>query len=581
MLSYHKKVNPDRISVHFEIRRKVLISMLMLGMVGLVVRAVYLQVLDKQFLMDQGRSRHVAKIDVAAYRGKILDRNGLPLAISTPVESIWVNPKQFVQHREQFKQLHVMAGWLGVPEKKIRRLIKSASHRQFVYLKRLVRPDIAQRIKDLHLSGVYFDREFKRFYPNGEVTAHLLGFTNIDDIGQEGLELNYEMLLHGLPGKKRVIRDGKRRIIENVESIKEPVSGHDLKLSIDQRLQYIAYRELKASVRENKAHAASVVILDAKTGNVLAAVNQPSFNPNTRKNLTGERYRNRTMTDIFEPGSTVKPFVLACALENKIISPNFEIDTSPGWYGVGRNLVKDHHNYGVMDLTRILKKSSNVAVSKIALMMQPEMLWQCYNQLGFGVSAGVGFPGEATGNLLDFQRWHKFEQATLSFGYGLNVSVLQLARAYTALADEGKLHSVSLIQRDIDDEAQQVMSPKTARSIRRMLESVVSKEGTAYRARVEGYHVAGKTGTVKKAGAGGYTKDSYMAVFVGMAPARDPELVIAVMVDEPGAGKYYGGSVAGPVFSGIMQDALRVLGVAPDNLENMPLIVRNEQPARL
>ncbi len=571
MLSVHKKTKDK--GDEFGGRRKFLLAVMLGAMATLVVRAVDLQVLNKQFLKEQGKNRHIAKVEVSAYRGKILDRNGKSLAISTPLESICVNPQQFKEEPENREAIRRLAKLLNLTETKVKRLVNPDSGKQFNYLKRQVNPIVAAEVSALQLPGVYLKREFKRFYPTGEVTAHLLGFTDIDDVGQEGLERNYENQLQGIPGSKRVIRDGKRRIIADVEDIKGPVPGQDLALSIDQRLQYLAYRELKAAVKEHKARAAAVVVLDAKNGDLLAAVNQPSFNPNTRKNLQGDYYRNRAITDVFEPGSTVKPFVVACALDGGYIRPDFEIDTSPGWYAVGRNLVQDVHNYGKMDLTKVLKKSSNVAVSKIALKMPRKYFWECYNRLGFGNAAGLGFPGEASGNLLDYQRWHPIEQATLSFGYGLNVSVLQLARAYTALADDGILHSVSLLHREQDEDARRVFSVQKARMVRTMLEQVVQKDGTAYRARVDGYRVAGKTGTVKKAGAGGYTSDRYVAVFVGMAPASNPRLVIAVMVDEPSAGPYYGGLVAGPVFSRIMGDALRVMDIAPDQEETMPLLL--------
>jgi len=551
-------------------RRKLLAGVMFAGMLLLVARAVDLQVLNKQFLQNQGDLRHVDAVTVPAYRGRILDRDGEPLAISTPVLSIWIDPQRFVCDDE--RQLQQLASVLQMPEKKLHRRVDAAAGRRFLYLKRQVSPALAASVKAMQFPGLYFQREFKRFYPAGEVTGHLLGFTNIDDVGQEGLELAYEENLKGISGSKRVIRDGKRRIIADVEDIKQPVAGRDLRLSIDQRLQYLAYWELKAAFIEHRAHAAEAIVLDAKTGEILAAVNQPSFNPNTRKNLRGNRYRNRVVTDVFEPGSTIKPFVVACALDNAAISPDVTIETH-GWMRVGRNVVKDVHNYGTLDLTHVLKKSSNVAASKIALRMTPKTFWGCYDRLGFGQSAAVGFPGEASGNLLDYRQWHRFEQATLSFGYGLSTSLLQLARAYTALADDGMLHSASLLQREADPDARQVLSRDTAIRVRTMLEQVLTRGGTAYRARVDGYRVAGKTGTVKKASAGGYSRDKYLAVFVGLAPASAPRLVVAVMVDEPGNGDYYGGLVAGPVFARIMAGALRVLKIAPDQEQTMPMLL--------
>ncbi|GAB4264387.1 MAG: penicillin-binding protein 2 [Methylomicrobium sp.] len=543
----------------------------MLGaMVMLAGRAFDLQVLRKQFLKQQGDMRHVSAVTVSAYRGMILDRNGEPLAISTPVQSIWVNPQELVNaDRSLIKRVEKI---LDLPERKISDLIVPGTKKRFVYVKRRINPHLAAQVKSLGLPGIYFEREFKRYYPAGPVSAHLVGFTNIDDVGQEGIELAYEKVLRGTAGRKRVIRDGKRQIIGDIEAISAPVDGSHVQLSIDERIQYLAYRELQSAVLEHQARAAALILLDAKTGEVLANANHPSFNPNTRVQMQGSVFRNRAITDVIEPGSTVKPFVIAAALDGGYIKPDFKIETN-GVYRVGRNLVKDIHNYGTLDLTQTLKKSSNVATSIVALTMPPEYFWGIYNQLGFGSPAGVGFPGEASGSVLDYQRWNQFAQATLSFGYGMNASVLQLARAYTALADDGILHSVSLLKRDDDPDSKRVFTADTARLIRKMLKQVVMKDGTAYLARVDGYSVAGKTGTVKKAGAGGYIDKSYLSVFVGMAPASDPRLVMAVVVDEPTAGPYYGGLVAGPIFSKVMAGALRVLRVAPDQEETMPILI--------
>lgn len=568
MIRAYKQIEQEK---GFATRRRFLFALMIGGMVMLGARAIDLQVLDKEFLQNQGAIRHVDEIDVSAYRGRILDRNGEPMAISTPVQSIWMNPQQVVDVSSE--QLNKLKQLLGLSKAKIDKATNKASGRQFVYLKRRVNPDLAKQAKALNIAGLHFEREFKRFYPSGEVSAHLLGFTNIDDVGQEGLELAYDRILQGVIGRKRIIRDGNYNIIDDYENIKNPDPGKDLVLSIDNRLQYLAYRELKKAVLANRALSGSLVMLDAKTGDVLALVNQPAFNPNTRANLNGHRYRNRAIADVFEPGSTVKPFVIASALDSGVIDIDYRVDTRPGHYRVGRHLVRDIHNYGVLDLTHVLKKSSNVAISKIAHKMPAETFWGFYNRLGFGVSAGVGFPGEASGKLLDYQGMGRFEQATLAFGYGVSSSVLQLARAYTALADDGLLHSVSLLKRDRDDFAQRVFAPATAKLVRSMLEHVVKKDGTAYRARVAGYRVAGKTGTVKKAIRGGYADKKYQAVFVGMAPAGDPRLVIAVMIDEPSAGPYYGGLVAGPVFSKVMGGALRVLSISPDQEQNIPLLL--------
>lgn len=560
----------SRATGDFVVRRKLLLFTMLLAMLVLVGRAVYLQILNKDFLQDKGDLQHVGVVSVSAYRGQIQDRNGEPLAISTPVQSIWVNPRQLKESEQE--KIGQMAKILAIPENELRTLLKKEADKRFIYLKRQINPALAEKVKALEITGVYFEREFKRYYPAGAVSGHLLGFTNIDDVGQEGIEHGYEQILRGKIGKKRVIKDGKGQIIKDVENIEEAEPGRDLVLTIDERIQYLAYRELQNAVMQYKAHSASLVVLDAKNGDVLATVSQPAFNPNNRKELNSSRYRNRAMVDSFEPGSTVKPFVVAAALDGGYVDPNVLIETH-GVYHLGRNVVKDVHNYGTLDLTHVLQKSSNIAVTQIAMTMPPEYFWGIYSKLGFGTSAGVGFPGEASGSLLDYQGWHEFDQAILSFGYGVSTSILQLARAYTALADDGIVHSVTLLKRDEDPDAQRIFRPETARRVRAMLETVISKEGTAYQAKVEGYRVAGKTGTVKKATAGGYASDKYLSVFVGMAPASDPRFIIAIVVDEPTTGQYYGGLVAAPAFSKVMGGVLRIYGVEPDGMDNMHLLL--------
>ena len=611
MLDFRGKSNASKPKNDFSGRRKFLVLFMMACMLVLTGRAVDLQVLNKQFLKAQGDMRQVDDVSVSAYRGMIKDRNGAPLAVSTPVESIAINPrelktddknqlkqmeKEFKRkqnigkltesdkaallndfHQERTLKIRQLEKLLSLPADKIAVLLNEEPLRPFAYIARRINPGLGDQIKELKLAGVYVEREFKRFYPTGGVSAHIVGFTNADDVGQEGMESGYEKLLKGISGSKRVLRDGQRRIIEDIENIKEPVSGKNLELSIDQRIQYLAYRELQLAVSANKAKSGALVVLDAKNGEILAAVNQPSFNPNTRSSLKESLYRNRALTDVFEPGSTVKPFVVAAALEGGYVSPN-AIFATHGTYQIGRNTVKDVHNYGTLDLTHVIKKSSNVAVSMMALKMPPKYFWGVYHRLGFGTSAGSGFPGEASGTLLDYKRWHDFDRAILSFGYGLSSSALQLARAYTALADDGILHSVSLLKREEDDDAVRVFSAKTAKSVRKMMESVLMKDGTAYEARVDGYSAAGKTGTVKKAGSRGYTENSYFAVFAGMAPASDPRLIIVVMIDEPSAGQYYGGLVSAPVFSRVMAGALRILEVAPDQEETMPVLLTQKSP---
>jgi len=557
-------------SSDFSLRRKILITLVLGCMALLIFRAVDLQVINKQFLQKQGAKRHVSVVPVSAYRGKILDRHGEIMAISSPVQSIWVNPQEL--DRTQTQAIQKMVDVLGLSESKIKLFMNPQSKRRFLYLKRRISPVIAKKITQLEIAGVYSEREFKRFYPAGQMAAHIVGFTNIDDKGQAGIEFAYDAALKGTAGSKRVIRDGKRRIIEDVENIKEPIAGKDVVLSIDRRIQYLAYRELQSAFLKHKAKSAAMVVLDAKSGEILAAVTQPGFNPNARRNLKSYIYRNRAMTDVFEPGSTVKPFVVAAALNGGYVDENIRIVTN-GKFKVGRNWVRDGHNYGTLSLTNVLKKSSNVGVSKIALAMPNDYFWNIYAHLGFGYSANVGFPGEASGSLLDVMKWNDFSKSTLAFGYGLSTSVLQLAKAYTVLADDGILHSVSLLKRDVDEEAKRIFKPDVARKVRKMMEQVVKRGGTAYRARVNGYRVAGKTGTVKKADAGGYSKDKYFAVFAGIAPASNPRFVIAVMVNEPSKGGYYGGLVAAPIFSKVMTGILRIYGIEPDTEDNMPVLL--------
>ncbi|MDD5275468.1 MAG: penicillin-binding transpeptidase domain-containing protein [Methylovulum sp.] len=612
MMDFRVKRTARTPTKDFSNRRKFLL-IFMMGCMGLLVgRAVYLQVFNKEFLQNEGDDRQVDEVVMPAYRGMIKDRNGEPLAISTPVDTISVNAKQLKEDdksqitkqlkalrkarkgeklsedekkqvlsdyqqdkKDKIRQMEVV---LELPAGKISNLLKEPEPRQFIYVARQIDPGIADQVKALKLNGVNFEREFKRFYPASEISAHLVGFTDLEDKGQEGLEAAYEKTLKGISGRKRVIRDGTHQIIADIENIQEPVNGKDLELSIDQRLQYLAYRELEAAIDTHKAKSGTLVMLDVKNGEILAVANQPTFNPNTRKGLKENLYRNRAFTEVFEPGSTVKPFVVAASLDGGYVHLN-DLFYTQGVFPVGHHVVRDVHNYGTLDLTHVIKKSSNIAVSQMALKMPPKYFWNVYHHLGFGVSAGVGFPGEARGNLLDLRRWHDFERATLSFGYSLNASALQLARAYTALADDGILHSVSLLKRDEDIDAQRVFSAKTIQRVRAMMETVIMKDGTAYEAKVDGYSVAGKTGTVKKSGGrGGYVAKKYFSVFAGIAPAKNPRLVMVVMIDEPSAGKYYGGLVSAPVFSKVMAGALRILEISPDQEETMPILLTQKNP---
>lgn len=550
-------------------RWRFLLSAIVLGMVVLVGRASFLQVLDRQFLQGEGNARHIGVMPIAAHRGRILDRNGELLAISSPVKSIWANPKQFRPDDQQFRML---AGILGMTLGEIRGLIAADVERTFTFLKRRISPESADRILALKIPGIYADREYQRYYPSGEVTSHVIGFTNIDDKGQEGVELSSDKLLRGVEGARRIIRDGRRRIIEDLEDVREPLPGRDVRLSIDQRLQYLAYRELKKAVLKHRAKSGSLVLLDAESGDVLAMVNQPSFNPNSHKGIKNGVFRNRAVTDLFEPGSTMKPFAVACGLELSLFRPESVINTNPGSLRVGSNVVKDIHNYGTLDVTRVLQKSSNVGVTRIALSIPAPKFYAFYNNLGFGQPLETGFPGEAMGRLPHHRGWNHFEQATLSFGYGVSASTLQMARAYLAFAHDGTIPAVSLLRRNEKPREYPVMSARTAVAVRTMLETVVTREGTALQAAVPGYRVAGKTGTVKKNSGHGYGSGHHMAVFAGMAPASNPRLVMVVMIDEPSAGQYYGGVVSAPVFSSVMEGALRLMNVPPDQPDSMPLL---------
>jgi cell division protein FtsI (penicillin-binding protein 3) len=543
-------------------RRFILIAGMVLALVTLVWRAVSLQVLDKDFLQVQGEARHLRVEELPAHRGMILDRQGDPLAVSTQVESVWVNPQELVGVQEGITAL---ARLLSLDRNYVQQLVAGHAKREFVYLQRHISPALAEQVRTMDIPGVYLQKEYKRYYPAGEVAAQVIGFTNIDDVGQEGLELAYGDWLRGEPGAKRVIKDGQRHTIEDVESIRRPRPGKDLVLSIDRRIQYLAYRELLAAVKEHGARAASAVVLDVRTGQILAMVNQPSYNPNNRQKLQRPMLRNRAVTDVFEPGSTMKPFIVACALEDGRYTPETAVETAPGWFRVGRNTVKDVHNYGLLDVAGVIRKSSNVGITKIALSLPTERIWSMLSGVGFGEPTASGFPGEASGLLANYRNWKEIETATIAFGYGISATPLQLAQAYATLAGGGIKRPVTFLHQDAAPQGRRVISQRITRQIIDMLEQATGPEGTAPAAQVAGYRVGGKTGTVHKSVAGGYSHDKYLSVFAGLAPASDPRLVMVVMVDEP-KGEYYGGQVAAPVFSRVMSGALRLLAVPPDKL---------------
>jgi cell division protein FtsI (penicillin-binding protein 3) len=541
-------------------RSRVLLLVVLAGFVVLAGRAFYLQGLHKGFLQQKGESRYSRVIEISATRGMIVDRNNDALAISTPVESVAASPADVAATDEQIAKL---ARLLDLQPAEISRRLADPK-REFVYLKRQLPPDEAARVVALGIPGVFLQREHRRYYPAGEVMAHLLGFTDLDDKGQEALELAFERELAGKPGSRRVIKDRLGHIVEDVESIRTPQDGQTVRLSIDARIQYLAYRELKAAVTAQRARAGGVVVLDVASGEVLAMANLPSYNPNNRGKLDAGRTRNRAVTDLFEPGSTLKPFTAAAALEAGIVSPESVIQTAPGELTIGNRTIHDVHPQGALTVSQVIQKSSNVGAAKMALGLRPETLWALFDRVGFGVPPRSGFPGEVSGKLRAAATWRPIEQATMSYGHGISVSLLQLARAYMVFATDGELKPVTLVRRDGPSESVQVISAATARQVRRMLEMAVSPGGTALKAQIAAYRVAGKTGTAHKIEGAGYAANKYVSAFIGFAPATAPRVIVAVMIDEPSAGQYYGGAVAAPVFAQIMSGALRLLSVSPD-----------------
>lgn len=537
------------------------------GLASLLVwRVLALQVLDTErgheFLQSQGDVRSIRNVTIPAYRGLISDRNGEPLAVSTPVSSLWLNPKEIVHSKEKWPAL---AAALDMPVARLKEKVNSNANKEFVYLRRHIAPAQAQEILKMGISGLYSQREYKRYYPAGEIAAHLVGFTNIDDQGQEGIELAFDDWLKGESGRKKVLKDLYGHIIKDIDDGNPPQSGNDLGLSIDLRLQYLAYKELKAALSRSRAVSGSVVMMDSATGEVLAMVNQPSFNPNNRRSLDPASLRNRAVTDMFEPGSTVKPLTVVAALETGRYYPKTKINTSPGFIRIGRKTLLDPVNYGVMDLTAIMQKSSQVGITKLALDLDEQSVREVFDRFGLGESTSSGFPGESSGLLPDRSRWRDIERANFAFGYGLSITPLQLAQAYSVFANKGKAVPASLLKVDKPVEAKQVISESIANQMIDMLRAVTEKGGTGTAAAVNAYSVAGKTGTIHKLGEDGYQDDKYIAVFAGFAPASDPRIVTVVMIDEPRTGKYYGGEVAAPVFSKVVTDALRIMDIPPDN----------------
>ncbi len=534
--------------------------LLMLAFLALVLRGFYLQVINNEFLQEKGDSRYRREIEISASRGKILDRHEEMLAVSTPMKSIWAIPADAKKMTgEQHQQLSALLE-LSISDLDA----KLATEKTFAYIRRQVSPEVAERVAALKIQGIYQEKEYRRFYPTGEMTAHIVGFTGIDDKGLEGVELAYQRSLLGRPGSRTVIRDRRGNIVEDIGASLAPQDGQDVHLAMDSKIQYIAYSQLKSAVEEHKAKAGGAVVIDTQSGEVLALVNWPTYNPNNRDSLTGAQLRNRALTDTFEPGSVMKPFTAALALERGKYRADSLINTAPGRLSIGPATISDAHPHGVLTVAQVIQKSSNVGTAKMALGFAPQEMWEMFSGLGFGQAPGLGFPGEVNGRLRPWKNWRPIEQATMSYGHGIAVSLIQLARAYTVFAHDGEILPLSLVRLNQGSASgNRIFSSQTMKELRTMLEMAVQPEGTAPKARVSGYRVGGKTGTAYKLENGAYVK-KYIASFVGVAPISAPRLVVAVMIDEPSAGGHFGGDVAGPIFSRIMGGALRTLGVDPD-----------------
>ncbi|SDV49596.1 peptidoglycan D,D-transpeptidase FtsI family protein [Chitinasiproducens palmae] len=543
-------------------RSKLVVFLVFLAFAALAARAFWIEGPGNAFYQKQGEARYQRTLELAATRGKIVDRNGLVLATSLPVRAIWAAPED-VPEDVSAEKIAALAKLLEMSEKETR--AKLLGQKTFVYVKRQVPIEVAEKVAALDIPGVYQRKEYKRFYPEGEIAAHLVGFTNVEDIGQEGVELSRQKDLVGQPGQRRVIRDRMGHIIQDVDELVQPHDGADIRLSIDSKLQYIVFTELKQAVENNKAHAGAALVVDARTGEVLALANYPSYNPNDRTRLTGEQLRNRALTDTFEPGSIMKPFTISLGLDLHRVTPTTIVNTSPGRLTLDGATITDDANFGVLNVAGVIQKSSNVGTTKIAMQLKPEEMWNMYTTLGLGRAPQIGFPGAVAGRLRPWHSWRRIEQATMSYGYGLSVSLFQLAHAYTVFANGGRLLPLSIYHQDGPvAPGPQVFAPETMREVRKMLETVVAPGGTAPQAAVPGYRAGGKTGTAYKHSGRGYDKSKYRASFVGVAPMSNPRVIVAVSVDEPHNGLHFGGQVAGPVFSTVTGDVLRALNVAPD-----------------
>jgi cell division protein FtsI (penicillin-binding protein 3) len=559
-------------------RSKFLVGLVGLGFCALVGRAVYVQVIGNDFFLKQGEIRYARTLDLAASRGRITDRNGLILASSVPAPSLWVIPKEFEADKRQRANLAKLLGMS--PTELAGRLDDSPN---FVWLRRQVDEPVAQQAMALGIKGLFQVREFKRKYPEGEAAAHVVGFTNVEEKGQEGIELAFQKQLQGRNGTRRVVKDRLGRVVEDIGESVQPVDGRDIELSIDSKVQFYAYQRIRDAVTEHRAKAGSVVVLDVQSGEILALANYPSYSPGDRHNLSGGQLRNRALTDTFEPGSTMKPFVVSIALETGRVTPQTVISTAPGRITITGSTISDAHPHGDLTVQEVIQKSSNVGTVKMAMQMQPREIWEMYTQVGLGQRPQIDFPGVVTGRLRPYKTWRPIEQATMSYGYGLSTSLFQLARAYTVFARDGELIPTSLVKNqnlpsDVQAPGLRVISPKTAQAVREMLHMAAGPGGTGPKAQVIGYSVGGKSGTAHKQEGKGYAEKKYRSWFVGMAPINKPRIVVAVMVDEPTDGKYFGGDVAAPVFSEVVQQTLRSMGVAPD-LEVKQQIVSNKLPA--
>jgi cell division protein FtsI (penicillin-binding protein 3) len=541
-------------------RSRILMMVLAVGFLGLAGRAVYLQVLTNEYLQKEGESRYSRTLEMPASRGKIFDRHGVILASSLPAKAIWAVPEQTDVSAAQLAEL---AKLLGLPIAELKKKL-SDDDRSFVYLKRQVEPEVSAKIAAMELAGVYQRKEYKRHYPEGESAAHVVGFTNVEDKGQEGFELSQERTLAGKVGSRRVIKDRLGRVIESVEGLDEPHDGRDLTLSLDSKVQFLAFAAVRDAVKEHKAKAGAAVVMDSVTGEILALANWPTYNPNARAQLTGAQLRNRVITDTFEPGSVMKPFIAGMAIDSGKFSPKTQMQTAPGRITIGSATISDAHPHGVLTVEEVIQKSSNVGTVMMAMKFERQHMWELYTQLGFGQAPQMGFPGAVAGRLRPHKNWRPIEQATMSYGHGVSVSLIQMARAYSVFARDGDLIPASMVKTDAPAVGIQVFKPETAKAVRKMLEMAAGPEGTAPKAQIRDYRVAGKTGTAHKQEDGKYV-NKYVSSFVGLAPASNPRLVVAVMLDEPTSGKYYAGDVAAPLFSRLTGESLRALRIAPDS----------------